>query len=152
MPTPRIVSRMLRPAPNNLAAHGTILGTFQYMAPEQLEAQDADARTDVFAFGAVVYEMVTGKKAFDGKSQATLIASILTADPPSLTQVQPLAPAPLDQIVRISLAKNPDARWQSMRDVELALRWIIDRESETQAPTHKTIRYGRKGIAAAVLL
>ena len=73
---------MLPTTPPNLTAHGTILGTFQYMAPEQLEGQEADARTDIFAFGAVVYEMLTGRKAFEGKTQASLIAAILELEPP----------------------------------------------------------------------
>jgi eukaryotic-like serine/threonine-protein kinase len=83
---------MLPTTPPNLTAQGTILGTFQYMAPEQLEGKDADARTDIFAFGAVVYEMVTGKKAFEGKSQASLIGAIMHADPPPMSTVQPLTP------------------------------------------------------------
>src|SRR5438128_1014535 len=80
---------MLPTTPPNLTAQGTILGTFQYMAPEQLEGQEADARTDIFAFGAVLYEMLTGRKAFEGKSQASLISAIMSADPPSISGSQP---------------------------------------------------------------
>jgi serine/threonine-protein kinase len=128
---------MLPTTPPHLTAQGTLLGTFQYMAPEQLEGQEADARSDVFAFGAVVYEMTTGKKAFEGKSQASLIASILTAEPPSLSQIQPLTPPALEHVVRVALAKDPDARWQSMRDVHRELTWIADESS-------------RRGVAAAI--
>jgi serine/threonine protein kinase len=107
------------PAAAGLTAQGTILGTFQYMAPEQLEGQEADARTDIFAFGAVLYEMLTGRKAFEGKSQPTLIASIIGSEPPPISTLQPIAPPMLDDIVRTCLAKNPDARWQSVLYTEV---------------------------------
>jgi eukaryotic-like serine/threonine-protein kinase len=109
-----------------LTAEGTILGTFQYMAPEQLEGKEADARTDIFAFGTLIYEMATGKKAFEGTSQASLIASILTAQPPAISSTQSsdgLPPA-IDHIVERCLAKNPDDRWQTARDLKLELEWI----------------------------
>ena len=106
---------MLPTTPPNLTAQGTILGTFQYMAPEQLEGREADARTDIFAFGAVLYEMVTGKKAFEGKSQASLIGAILERDPAPVSTLQPLAPPALDRVVAACLAKDPDERWQSGR-------------------------------------
>ena len=117
---------MLSTTPPDLTAQGTILGTFQYMAPEQLEGQNADARTDIFGFGAVLYEMLTGRKAFDGKSQASLIAAIIHATPELVSKVQPLAPAALDHIVRTCLAKDPDDRWQSARDLMRELKWIAD--------------------------
>ncbi len=115
---------MLPTTPPNLTAQGTILGTFQYMAPEQLEGQDADARTDIFAFGAVLFEMVTGKKAFEGKSHASLIAAILEHDPPPIAALQPLAPSALDHIVKKCLAKDPDERWQNAGDLGSELKWI----------------------------
>jgi Tol biopolymer transport system component len=105
---------------------GTILGTFQYMAPEQLEGHESDARTDIFAFGVVLYEMMTGKKAFEGKSHASLIAAIMHADPKPVSSIQPLVPRALDRIVRKSLAKDPDERWQSARDLMDQLRWIAE--------------------------
>jgi hypothetical protein len=114
---------MLPTTPPNLTAQGTILGTFQYMAPEQLEGQEADARTDIFAFGAVLYEILTGKKAFEGKSQASLIGAIMHADPPPVSQVQGVAPTSLDRIVATCLAKDPDDRWQSARDLMRELKW-----------------------------
>ena len=117
---------MLPTTPPNLTAQGTILGTFQYMAPEQLEGQETDARTDIFAFGAVVYEMLTGKRAFTGKSHASLISAIMSSDPPPVTACQPLAPAALDHVVQTCLAKDPDARWQSVSDVMRELRWIAE--------------------------
>ena len=89
-----------------LTAQGTILGTMQYMAPERLEGKDADARTDIFAFGAVVYEMVTGKKAFEGKSQASLISSIMSFEPAPISSIQPMSPAGLDRVANICLAKD----------------------------------------------
>jgi Tol biopolymer transport system component len=117
---------MLPTTPPNLTVQGTILGTFQYMAPEQLEGQDADARTDIFAFGAVLFEMLTGKKAFEGKSQASLISAILKDEPAPVSQVLPVAPPVLDLIVRTCLAKDPDERFQSSSDLALPLRWLAD--------------------------
>ncbi len=106
----------------NLTAEGTILGTLQYMAPEQLEAKEADARTDIFAFGAVVYEMATGRKAFEGKSQASLIAAIMGQEPRPMAELQPMTPELLDWVVKRCLAKEPDERWQSASDVMAGLR------------------------------
>jgi Tol biopolymer transport system component/predicted Ser/Thr protein kinase len=107
----------------NLTAEGTILGTLQYMAPEQLEGKDSDARTDIFAFGALLYEMATGQKAFSGKSQASLIASILERNPPAISSVQPAAPPALDRVVKTCLAKDPEDRFQTAHDVRLELQW-----------------------------
>jgi serine/threonine-protein kinase len=105
-------------------AAGTILGTLPYMAPEQVEGREADARTDVFAFGAVLHEMVTGRRAFDAKSQASLVAAILEKQPPPPSTLQPLAPPALDRVVRTCLAKDPDERWQSAADLRRELSWI----------------------------
>jgi len=109
---------------SNLTAQGTILGTLQYMAPEQLEGKEVDARTDIFAFGVVIYEMATGKKAFEGKSQASLIAKILETDPQPITTLQPMTPPALDHVVRRCLAKDPENRWQTARDLELEMKSI----------------------------
>src|SRR5204863_4274375 len=87
-----------------LTSEGTILGTFQYMAPEQLEGSDADARTDLFALGAVLYEMLTGRRAFQGKSKASLIAAIMQHEPPPISSIQPMSPPALDRLIRICLA------------------------------------------------
>jgi serine/threonine protein kinase len=147
---------MLPTAPPNLTAQGTILGTFQYMAPEQLEGQEADARTDNFAFGAVLYEMLTGKKAFEGKSQASLIAAILNDDPPAVSELQPVAPPALDHVVKTSLAKSPDDRWQNASDIGRQLAWIGQRSHDlrepdmavARLPTHRVNRV----MAGAVLV
>ncbi len=104
-----------------LTTEGTVLGTPQYMAPEQFEGKEADARSDIWAFGAVLYEMVTGQKAFQGKSYASLVGAILSTDPAPMA-VQPLAPAWLERLVRRCLQKDADDRWQSMRDVVIELR------------------------------
>ena len=112
--------------PQAITAQGKILGTFQYMAPEQVEGAEADARTDLFAFGSVLYEMLTGRKAFEGKTQTNLVAAILERDPPPLTSVQPLAPPLVDSIVRKCLAKNPADRWQAASDWGSALRWAAE--------------------------
>ena len=109
---------------NRLTVEGTIVGTFQYMAPEQLEGKDADSRSDIFAFGALLHEMATGRPAFTGKSKASLIASILSSQPPAISKVEPMTPEALDWTIRTCLVKNPDERWQSFRDVVLALKWI----------------------------
>jgi serine/threonine protein kinase len=108
----------------NLTAPGTIMGTVQYMAPEQVEGKDTDARTDIFAFGAVLYEMLTGARAFSGKNQASVMVAILEQDPAPLSDAVPSAAPLLDRVVRKCLAKDPDARWQSAADVASELQWI----------------------------
>jgi eukaryotic-like serine/threonine-protein kinase len=126
------LAKMMAPGPitdgvtrtTPLTGQGTILGTLQYMAPEQLEGKEADARTDIFAFGTLLYEMVTGRRAFGGASQASVIGSILKDDPSPVSAVQPLAPASLDHVVQRCLAKDSDERWQSARDIASELQWI----------------------------
>ena len=109
-----------------LTEEGSILGTFQYMAPEQLEGKEADERTDLFAFGAVLYEMLTGKRAFEGKSQASLIAAIMEREPKALSELKPMTPPALERLVKRCLAKDPDDRWQSARDLALEVKWIAE--------------------------
>jgi Tol biopolymer transport system component len=113
-----------------LTAEGTIVGTFQYMAPEQLEGREADARTDVWALGCVLYEMATGKRTFEGQSQASLIAAIMQGEPRSIMELQPLTPSALDHLVNRCLAKDPADRWQSARDVMHELQWIAQAGSQ----------------------
>ncbi|HVE65611.1 MAG TPA: protein kinase, partial [Thermoanaerobaculia bacterium] len=113
-----------------LTREGTILGTFQYMAPEQLEGEEADARTDIFALGAVLYEMATGRKPFAGKSQASLIAAILDATPPPVSSLSPMTPPALDRVVKTCLEKDPDDRFQTAHDVRLQLEWIAEGGSQ----------------------
>jgi serine/threonine-protein kinase len=122
-------------APADLTAHGTILGTLQYMAPEQLEGHDADSRSDIFAFGAVVYEMMTGKKAFEGRSKANLVAAILERDPAPPSTLQPLTPPAVDRVLSRCLAKDPEARWQDARDLADELRWLMTRPEVANATT-----------------
>lgn len=116
---------------SKLTKEGTIVGTFQYMAPEQLEGKETDARTDLFALGEVIYEMATGKPAFGGTSRASLIAAILTSDPPSITQLQPLSPRVLERIVKKCLEKDPEDRWQNAGDLASELQWLALSGSES---------------------
>jgi serine/threonine-protein kinase len=117
-----------------LTQEGTILGTFQYMAPEQLEASQADARTDIFAFGAVLYEMATGQRAFAAKSKASLIAAIVKDQPRPISEILPLTPPAFEHVVAKCLAKDPEDRWQSARDVAQELRWIGEGGSQVGMP------------------
>jgi eukaryotic-like serine/threonine-protein kinase len=144
----------------SITGEGSIVGTLQYMAPEQLEGGKVDARTDIFAFGAVVYEMATGKKAFEGKSQASLIAKILETDPPPMSSLQPMTPPALERVVKSCLAKDPDERWQSAADLARELKWIGDAGAQAASsagispagkrPPNRTLLY--LGWAAAGVL
>src|SRR5260370_25669736 len=113
-----------------LTEEGAIVGTVQYMSPEQLEGKETDARSDLFSFGAVLYEMVTGNHAFDGKSQASVIAAILEHEPQPISASQPLAPPALDRLIRTCLAKDPEERIQTGHDVKLQLLWIAEGNSQ----------------------
>ena len=113
---------------------GTIVGTVQYMSPEQIQGKEADARSDIFAFGALLYEMLTGKRAFEGKSQLSLASAILEKDPEPISVVRPLTPPALGQIVRTCLAKDPDDRFQSAHDLKLQLQWIAASGSALGTP------------------
>jgi len=127
-------------------AEGTILGTLQYMAPEQVEARPVDARTDIFAFGAVVYEMATGKKAFEGRSQASLIAKILETDPPPISSLQPVTPPALDRLVKKCMAKEPEKRWQAASDICDELKWIDEQGQGTQAAIPASGGIAKRGV------
>jgi len=131
----------------NLTQEGTILGTFQYMSPEQLEGREADARSDIFAFGGVLYEMATGKKAFSGTSQASLISSIMKEDPAPISTIQPMTPPALDRVVRTCLAKDPEDRWQTARDVVLELGWIAEGSQAGTTPPAVAARRSRERVA-----
>ena len=128
-----------------LTEDGVVLGTFQYMAPEQVEGQPADARTDIFALGVTLYEMATGRRAFDGKTRASLIASILDREPPPISSVAPASPLALDRVIRACMAKDPDERWQNAHDVATELRWVGDTSSQMLAER------GRRGMSRRAL-
>jgi serine/threonine protein kinase len=142
----------------NLTKEGTILGTFQYMAPEQLEGREADARTDLFALGATLYEMATGSKPFTGRTQASLIGAILRDEPPLVSSLSPMTPPAFDRIVKTCLAKDPDQRWQTAHDVRLQLQWIAEGGSQTGLPaplaerrrSRERLAWGANMITAAV--
>jgi Tol biopolymer transport system component len=139
-----------------LTSQGSLLGTFQYMAPEQIEGEDADARADIWAFGCVLYEMATGKRAFEGKTQASLIAAILERKLRPMAELQPMTPPALDRIVRTCLAKDPDDRFQAARDVWLQLGWIKEGEpaSAAAAPIAAQLADRTRGtwVAGAIAL
>ncbi len=130
---------------------GTVIGTLQYMAPEQLDGLNADARTDIFALGAVLYEMATGQRAFGGTTRTSVIMAIASSDPPPMSQLQPLAPARLEQLVRGCLAKRPDDRMQSAHDVALELRWIAAGDAPAMV-TRRSATRERVAWSVAALL
>jgi eukaryotic-like serine/threonine-protein kinase len=117
-----------------VTVEGTVLGTFQYMSPEQVEGRDADARSDIFALGAVLYEIVTGKPAFEGKTAASTMAAVLASQPQPISSFQPMTPPALDYVIRTCLANDPDERWQTAGDVGRQLRWISETPPRTVAP------------------
>ncbi len=129
-----------------LTAQGHIVGTFQYMAPEQLEGTEADARSDLWALGCVLYEMATGKPAFAGTSQASLISSIMKDEPKPLGELAPMSPPALDRAIRQCLAKDPDERWQSAGDLKRELAWISASGSQASAIAAGTGGGGRAGV------
>ncbi len=133
-----------------LTTEGTIIGTFQYMAPEQLEGQEADTRADMWALGCVLYEMATGKRAFEGKSQASLITAIMGSEPAPISQVSPLAPQALESLVGACLAKDPADRIQSAHDVKLQLSWLAAGGSQAGAQAAVGARPRARGRLAWV--
>ena len=131
---------------------GTVVGTVQYMSPEQIQGKDADARSDIFAFGAMFYEMLTGKRAFEGKTQLSVASSILEKDPEPVSTLQPMVPPAIEYVVRTCLAKEPDERFQSAHDLKLQLQWIAAAGSKVGTPaivaTQK--RSNRRALMAAL--
>ncbi len=135
-----------------LTAEGTLVGTLQYMAPEQLEGQPADARTDIFALGTVIYEMATARPAFGGRSPASLIAAILSSDPQPMSAAQPLTPPALERVVRQCLRKDRDERWQTAHDLLIALHWVAQGQEEGGAPSLRPVTETRSRIRTAALV
>jgi Tol biopolymer transport system component len=113
-----------------LTGQGMVVGTFQYMSPEQIEGKEADARSDIFALGCVLYEMATGKRAFEGKNQTSIVAAILASEPQPISAIQPTSPVALDRVIRHCLAKDPDERIQTAHDVKLQLKWAAEAGSQ----------------------
>ena len=130
-----------------LTEHGVIPGTLRYMAPEQIAGADVDARGDLFSFGAVVFEMLTGKRAFEGDSAASVRAAVLDHEPPPVSSLQPLAPPALDDIVRRCLAKNLDERWQTASDVTRALKDVAESIVEAPARPRTAVSQRQAGCA-----
>ncbi|HEY2664921.1 MAG TPA: protein kinase, partial [Candidatus Binataceae bacterium] len=143
-----------------ITTEGTILGTLQYMSPEQLEGKETDARSDIFSFGAMLYEMITGRKSFECSSQASLIAAVMSVNPPPVSTIQPTASPALDRIVQRCLAKSPDDRWQSAGDLQSELEWISEAGSKAGIPAPVAVRRRSRerlawivaALAGAVLL
>lgn len=139
-----------------LTEEGSILGTLQYMAPEQLDGTEADARTDIFALGTILYEMATGQRAFEAKGRASLIAAIVEREPAPISSIQPLTPPALERIVSVCLRKEPAERWQTAHDVKLGLEWAAQAGSAAGIPVPVIVkRKNRERLAwatAALLL
>src|SRR5579859_49164 len=138
-----------------LTSRGTIVGTFQYMAPEQVEGKEADARSDIFALGTLLYEMATGKRAFTGRTLGSIVAAILAADPAPISTVQPMSPPALERVVKGCLAKDPEERLQTVHDVKLQLKWIAESGSQAGVPapmvSRARVRERLTQIAAAIV-
>jgi eukaryotic-like serine/threonine-protein kinase len=135
-----------------LTDEGTVLGTLQYMSPEQIEGRGADARSDIFAFGLVLYELITGRRAFEGKTSTSLAASILKDQPRPLSELQPLSPPALERVVATCLEKDPDKRWQSAREVKHALEWISTEAQKPPAPAPARRKWLWAAVAASVAI
>ena len=166
VPSPGTVETKLLTSPPRgnqtapLTSQGSLLGTFQYMSPEQIEGEEADARTDIWAFGCVLYEMLTGRRAFEGRSQASLIASILDRQPTPMAELQPMTPPALSRLVRTCLEKHPDNRFHTAHDLRLHLQWVSEGGSAAGLPApvvasrkrHDRLMFGAAGLMLAALV
>src|SRR5262245_14721415 len=137
------VSGMTLTATTPVTQEGTILGTFPYMSPEQIEGKELDGRSDIFSLGAVLYEMLTGQRAFDGKSHFSVASAILEREPPSIGSIKPMTPPALDHVIRRCLAKDPEERWQIARDLQREVLWIGESASSAAAPQVKRKAHDR---------
>src|ERR1700680_5081623 len=144
------VATLSGPSPlTPLTTAGSVIGTIQYMSPEQIEGKEADARSDIFAFGAVLYEMVAGKRPFSGKSQISLASAILEKEPDSISKTQPLTPPAFEYLVTNCLAKNPEERFQMAHDIKLELQWIVaDRSGPAVAALPPSAPRARDGLCS----
>ena len=131
---------MAAPQQSPVTQEGTIVGTFQYMSPEQVEGKEVDGRSDTFSLGAVLYEMLTGKKAFEGKTQLSVASAILEKEPAPISSVKPMMPPALDHAIRRCLAKDPEERWQTARDLALELKWLGDSGSQVALMPNAPVR------------
>ena len=146
------VATMSGPSPlSPLTTAGTIIGTIQYMAPEQIEGKEADVRSDIFAFGAVLYEMATGKRPFEGKSQISLASAILEHDPAPISSAKPLTPLAFEHIVHTCLQKNPNERFQTAHDIKLELQWVASDKSLPSAVAAASVSVAARRPLAWVL-
>jgi len=138
-----------------MTEQGTVVGTFQYMSPEQIEGKELDGRSDIFSFGAVLYEMLTGKRAFEGKSQLSVASAILEKEPVPISSVRPMTPPALDHAIRRSLAKEVERRWQIAADLAGALQWIPEAGLQAGVPaplvSHRKVRERLAWSVAALL-
>src|SRR5579859_3622308 len=121
---------------------GMIVGTFQYMSPEQVEGKEVDGRSDIFSLGAVLYEMLTGQRAFPGKSQLSVASAILEKEPAPINTIRPMTPATMEHAIRRCLAKDPEERWQTARDLALELKWIAEAGSRAGVPS-QVVTHGK---------
>jgi serine/threonine protein kinase/Tol biopolymer transport system component len=152
--TPELTATLTSHNATPLTGQGTIVGTFQYMSPEQVEGKEADARSDIFSLGAVLYEMATGKRAFEGKTMVSVAAAILEKEPEPITTIQPTMPPGLQHVAQGCLAKDPDSRWQSAADIVRELRWIAGSGSQTGAPALRSPsrRWRERAVWGAALV
>ena len=157
--TPTMSVASLSASASPLTEKGTVVGTFQYMAPEVLQGAEADARSDIFSFGCLLFEMVTGRRAFEGKSQFSVLGAILDKEPDRVSAVQPTSPARLDEIVHLCLAKNPDQRYGCMHDVKIQLGVLANADpaqdvaaAVPSAPVQSRLGWLVAGVATLVVL
>ncbi len=153
---PTISAAALTSPPAPFTEHGTIVGTLLYMAPESIQGLPADLRSDIFSFGCVLYEMISGRRAFTGESRLSIVAAILEKDPQPIASLQPLTPAALEHVVLRCLMKDPEERWQSARDLSRELKWIsgevrLTKASEPAPRRRERLAWGVAALCIALL-